>query len=364
MAATTQRQQPQAQTTQAEAPDPARLLEQILARAPSQRYRVVDDALMARVSKVEELLPDQLKGQGARLVKRAMLTFSRKPELERCSPASFIRCVLEAAELGLAIDGKLAHAVPFKTEAQLIVDYKGLIAVARRGGLIADCRSDVIREGDEFRAVRENEKDLLHHERRLTGGPQKVLGAYALLSLSGGLTHFELMDVADLDRIRRKSKAANNGPWVSDTNEMYRKTVVKRALKYFSEDPAMVRALEIDDREYEEPETPATNGAATLPQGRQSLRAPAPVDVPADDLPPAEPAEPTREDNLAELDRRDLVEDLAGRIKEAETAQRLGELLQETIEKQDFLGAFAAGALREALAARRKELGLDEGGDE
>ena len=36
---------------------------------------------------------------------------------------------------------------------------------------------------------------------------------------------------ADIDKIRKRSKSPNNGPWVSDYAEMAKKTVINRACK-------------------------------------------------------------------------------------------------------------------------------------
>ncbi len=367
--------------------DPADALEDMVARyiadTGTTKGKAVAFALQTEesIGKIEGLLPDAMKGQASRLVKRAMLTFARKPDLQTCSTASFIRCVLDAAELGLAIDGRLGHAVPFNNkvkekgedgkvrerwvkEAQFMPDYKGLIAIARRGNLIRDAKADLVYSGEHFVAERVGAEDRFEHRKVLGPDKGKVVGAYAILVLPDGKAHWELMDVEDLDRIRQKSKAKDNGPWVTDTAEMRRKTVVKRALKYFSEDPAMVRALEIDDREYEEPEGLPTNGATTLPQGRTSLRAAPQTTYGAEDEgehSQAEAPEPTVEEGREGLEREDANRVLAERIAAADTAAELDACGAETLRVQDFVGPFAAGKHREAIAARRAELGLESG---
>ena len=65
----------------------ASLLDQILEQPVSERMRAVSSALEKRIHTVEEVLPDSLKSQAARLVKRAELTFARKADLHECEPS-------------------------------------------------------------------------------------------------------------------------------------------------------------------------------------------------------------------------------------------------------------------------------------
>lgn len=255
--------------------DAAALLEQILEQQPNQKYRAIDQALQKRIDKVEELLPDQMKGQGPRLVKRALLTFSKNPRLQEVTPESFIRCVLEAAELGLAIDGKLCHAVPYdnkvklpggreewRKEAQCQPDFKGIIAVAKRTGRIIDCSAEVVCENDQFAHGRAGPVCRLEHSYDEKADRGEVVAAFAIIILPDGSWRYELMQRKELDAIQKRSKAeiarakghVKSTPWTTDTNEMRKKTVIKRGLKTYLDDPGLVRALEIDDDDYGDPE--------------------------------------------------------------------------------------------------------------
>jgi len=246
---------------------------------------VLDDS----VAKLEEVLPPMMRGQGRRLIKRALLTFNRKgKDYKDLEPTSFIRCVLEAAELGLAIDGRLAHAVPFnnkykdadgverwRKEAQLMVDYKGMIAVARRCKIITHCDADVICENDEFEHVRRNDKTEFLHVPQLSGRGD-CIGAYARMYYPDGTWHLEVMSIDDLQKVRNVSKAKNDGPWMVWFDEMCKKSVLRRALKLNQDDPAILRLMEIEDREIEEDASPEVGEhdapPPPMPTGRQSMR--------------------------------------------------------------------------------------------
>lgn len=273
---------PQNQQRPAQQSQAASLLDQILDRPPSERMKAVSEALDKRIEAVREVLPDSIKDQAARFVKRAQLTFNRKEDLQECEPASLVRCVVEAAEVGLAIDGKLCHAVAYNCKiskkgeperwakmAQLQIDYKGLIAIGRRSGQIVDAWSDIVCEGEEFEAYRDGTKQVLRHTPAFRTGKEKVIGAYAIVDFGGGRFRFEVMGEQEIDAIRQKSKAKDCGPWVDFTNEMRKKTVLRRALKTHCDDPAVSMALEIEEREYEHDHSEARRSGQRV--GRSAL---------------------------------------------------------------------------------------------
>lgn len=263
------------------------LLDQILEQPVNERMAAVNTALEKRIKTVEEVLPESLKGQAERFVKRAELTFSRysadpNKDLSPCTPQSIVRCVVEAAEIGLAIDGKLCHVLKYNQkiksqkgeqdkwiiEAQLRIDYKGLIVVARRSGQIVDCYGDVVCEGDNFEAFRDGPNSVLKHSYEFGTKRGKVIGVYCVLTFPGGRWRYEMMNTDEIQKIRATSKAANNGPWVTFWDEMAKKTVARRALKLYCDDPAVGMALEIDEREYE---GERSISAPTTRVGRSSL---------------------------------------------------------------------------------------------
>ena len=230
-----------------------------LAKAPPRELSVnqqISEKLNERLATIEQILPDACKGQAERLVKRALFYFAtaKSDRLRKCTPASFVTCVVQAAEIGLPLDGRLGHAVPYGTEASFQPDYKGLVVLARRTGQIKDAYGDVVCENDHFKHGREGPESVLEHTYQIGQPRGKVIGAYCVIKFPGGDWRYEIMDADELDKIRKRSKASGAGPWVTDTDQMRIKTVLKRGLKLYCDDPSMVRALELDDAEYERPE--------------------------------------------------------------------------------------------------------------
>ena len=73
--------------------------------------------------------------------------------------------------------------------------------------------------------------DLIHEPANEKTGA--VLAAYCIYTLPDDTKDFVVMSASELDKVRRASKAKDDGPWVTWPEEMDKKTVIKRAMKLF-----------------------------------------------------------------------------------------------------------------------------------
>jgi recombination protein RecT len=182
----------------------------------------------------------------------------KTPRLLECDRTTILSAVLEACELGLELSPKLgqAYLVPYWNnkakvyECQLQPGYRGLIKLALNSGKVLDVEADVVRANDEFRYARSPDLQF-YHEPNLDD-PGKVVRFYALAKLASGVHKVEVMTAEQVEAIRRRSKSADSGPWVTDWEEMGRKCPIKRLCKRLPLSPELERALEADDRQYED----------------------------------------------------------------------------------------------------------------
>lgn len=234
---------------------------QHVARRPVE---VVSDKLKSHVELIRQVLPTALKDEAERLVKRALVYFTRTDKLLECTPQSFIQCVIDAAELGLPLDGRLGYAVPYNVKVQKDPDrwekqaqfqpgYKGLVSVAKRSGQIVGAKADIICANDAFRHGRSGPASVLEHTYQIDKPRGDVTGAYAIIRYGASPDdwEYEVMSFAELEKVRNSSKASGSGPWVDWPEEMRKKTVLKRALKTHCDDPSLLRAIDLDEREFD-----------------------------------------------------------------------------------------------------------------
>lgn len=207
--------------------------------------QTVSNALVQKQNNLASLI-DRQKGEIARalpkhitpdrLARIATTVMRQNPTLGAASPASFLGALMTCAQLGLE-PGPLGHAylVPFKngktntTDVQFIPGYRGLIELARRSGQVQSISAHVVREGDEFDYAYGLD-ERCHHKPDL-GGVGKVTHVYAVIRYKDGGHDFEVMTRGEVELIRDRSKSSDRGPWVTDWDEMAKKTVLKRLLK-------------------------------------------------------------------------------------------------------------------------------------
>ena len=179
------------------------------------------------------------------LLNMILVAASRTPALYRCTKASILQCLMRSAETGLALNGREAAAVPYGTEATFIPMYQGLIKNMVSNNVVSRIEARVVYAEDVF-SLQYGTQPQIRHVPTMNDTRGSIVGAYSVAFFRTGGTQFDYMPIKDLDAIRERSRAKNSGPWVTDTEEMYRKTVVRRLCKYLPLSPELQDALTAD----------------------------------------------------------------------------------------------------------------------
>jgi recombination protein RecT len=183
---------------------------------------------------------------------------SGAPTLLDCTQESFAGAVLQCAALGLE-PGVLGQAflIPFRNnrrgtiECQLIPGYKGLLMLARRSGQIQSIDPVIVHAKDKFTVRKGTAPQVLHDPYRPKAddddhGP--AVAYYAVAALKGGGFQFDYMWKADVQRHReRYSRASEDGPWVTNFDEMGLKTVLRRLSKFLPVSVETQTAIALDE---------------------------------------------------------------------------------------------------------------------
>lgn len=166
-----------------------------------------------------------------RMARIATTVLRQTPALGRCSPESFLGALLTASQLGLE-PGPLgeAYLVPYGNQVTFIPGYRGLVKLAWQSDRLKAFNAHVVHENDEFTYEYGLEPTLRHKPALTDRG--SVVAVYAAAVFTNGGSVFEVMSVEDVEAIRRRSKASNNGPWKTDWSAMARKTVTKQLAKW------------------------------------------------------------------------------------------------------------------------------------
>ena len=149
---------------------------------------------------------------------------------------------MTSAQLGLepGILGQ-AYLIPYGNNVQFQIGYKGMIELLRRSGQLSDIYACEIRKNDDFQITLGLHRDIKHNI-NFNEDRGEVVGYYAVAVLKDGANSFEFMTKKQVEEHRKKfSKTGDTSPWATDFDEMAKKTVIKKLLKYL---PVSVEWLE------------------------------------------------------------------------------------------------------------------------
>lgn len=210
----------------------------------------MQDLILSMKGQIEAALPSVITGE--RFARMVLTAMSNTPQLASCTPKSFLGAMMQAAQLGLEPNTPLgeAYLIPFRNhgtlECQFQVGYKGLISLAHRNGIYIQAHE--AHENDEFYVVYGLNPQLIHKPVFKDRG--KIIAYYGVWKDDGGKNYgFEVMTPEDVEAHARKySQSYGKGfsPWKTNFDEMAKKTVIKKALKYAPLTTEFIRGVTAD----------------------------------------------------------------------------------------------------------------------
>lgn len=176
-----------------------------------------------------------------RFTRMVLTALSSTPELNECTPQSFLGAMMSAAQLGLEPNTPLgqAYLIPYcntkkgTREAEFQIGYKGLIDLAYRSGEVELVQAQCVYSNDTFECRFGLEPKLDHCP--ADGERGELIKVYALFKTKSGGFGFDVMSADEIREHAKKysqSYSKSYSPWKTNFEEMAKKTVLKKCLKY------------------------------------------------------------------------------------------------------------------------------------
>lgn len=171
------------------------------------------------------------------------------------NPTSAQNAIINVAAIGISLNPALKHAylVPrsskqngkYITNVCLDISYMGLLHLAMESGSILWGQARVVRANDTFE-ITSLGTEPVHKYNPFAKDRGDIVGAYCTVKTSTGDYLTETMSIDEIYDIRARSESFKKGygPWISDLIEMIKKTVVKRANKYWPKVERLSNAIE------------------------------------------------------------------------------------------------------------------------
>lgn len=238
---------------------------------PMQEIR---QTLERRKKDFEDVLPPQIPVE--RFIRTTITAIQLNPDLLAAERTSLLASTMKAAQDGLLCDGREAALVIYNTKqgdnwvkkAQYMPMAEGLLKKVRQSGQLSNISVQVVKENDFFDYELGDNERMVHKPATRNRGA--TIGAYSIATLAGGEKSREYMDIDQIHAVKKRSKTAASGPWVTDEDEMCRKTVFRRHYKRLPKSTDLEQIIEHDNENYElkdvtpEPEVEAPKPVSKL----------------------------------------------------------------------------------------------------
>ena len=263
------------------------------------------------IASISAALPQHLTGE--KFAKVVLTACNKNPKLLECSKDSLMLAMLQSAALGLEPDGRHAHIIPYNSrngmQAQLQLDYKGIVQLVRRSGEIGDIHCDVVRRGDlftyKFGRVEDHIPWFLRDDPKKPAAPGAIYAIYSRVVMKDGSLSCDVMSVEEVNQIRdgrsqgyRQAKQyGKTHPWDDEEKggsycEMAKKTAFKRHSKWLPVSYELAEALAKEDEAEDTLQVDLAESAevaAARPKPPPKKKGAAAMETAAPATPPADP---------------------------------------------------------------------------
>jgi len=137
-------------------------------------------------------------------------------------------------------------------KCQLLIGYRGFIALAHRTGKVSSIFPAIVHQGDQFSLKLGTGRQLSHVPLLDVSKQGDWIGAYAVVEFRDGRADFEWMTRQEIEKVKQCSESAREAwsPWKRFEDEMIKKSPIRRMAKRLclsSEDLALVEAAVRDE---------------------------------------------------------------------------------------------------------------------
>lgn len=216
----------------------------------SKEKKTMQQLIKSMEGEIAKALPSSITPE--RFTRIVLSAISVNPKLAECTPKSFLAAMMQSAQLGLEVNTSLgqAYIMPYKNkgvlEAQFQLGYKGMIDLAYKAD-VKTIQAHTVYENDFFEYEYGLEPKLKHVP--ADGDRGEPVKVYALFRTQNDGFGFEVMSMEDVKKHAQKysqSYSSSFSPWKTNFEEMAKKTVLKKALKYAPMKSEFVRAVSAD----------------------------------------------------------------------------------------------------------------------
>lgn len=153
----------------------------------------------------------------------------------QANPVKFAIYLKNLITLGIDISQKQAYFLPYGNEITSVLDYKTLMALIKKHTNVKSINAQLVYENEVFHV--EQGKVMEHRQNPFASKDEKgaLVGAYSIFTLDDGSKDYYFASLEEINKVKKYSKSANSkfSPWNNWFDEMVKKTVIKKGMKFY-----------------------------------------------------------------------------------------------------------------------------------
>lgn len=153
----------------------------------------------------------------------------------KANPVKFAIYLKNLITLGVDISQRQAYFLPYGNEITSVLDYKTLMALIKKHTNVKSIDAQLVYENEVFHV--EQGKVVEHRQNPFASKDEKgaLVGAYSIFTLDDGSKDYYFASLEEIDKVKECSKSANSkfSPWTTWYDEMVKKTVIRKGMKFY-----------------------------------------------------------------------------------------------------------------------------------
>ena len=151
------------------------------------------------------------------------------------NPVKFAVYLKNLITLGVDISQNQAYFLPYGDDITSVLDYKTLMALVKKHTNVQSIDAQLVYENEHF--VVEQGKVVTHKQNPFASLDEKgaLVGAYSVFTLDDGSRDYYFASLDEINKVKECSKSAKAGygPWLEWYEQMVKKTVIRKGMKFY-----------------------------------------------------------------------------------------------------------------------------------
>lgn len=153
----------------------------------------------------------------------------------QANPVKFAIYLKNLITLGVDISQRQAYFLPYGNEITSVLDYKTLMALIKKHTNVKSIDAQLVYENETFHV--EQGKVVEHRQNPFASKDEKgaLVGAYSVFTLDDNTKDYYFASLDEINKVKECSKSANSkfSPWNNWFDEMVKKTVIRKGMKFY-----------------------------------------------------------------------------------------------------------------------------------